>query len=97
MQATTPPSSPGSSLLRYRRLQTRWGAQQIDVRCAPHADKPLRTRHYLQCGNRLVALGVLGAMAAQAAERAGHTSAGNFATAFRRQFGLPPHRCRASR
>lgn len=37
-----------------------------------------------------------GLTVAQAAERAGYTSAANFATAFKRQFGLPPHRCRAS-
>jgi AraC-like DNA-binding protein len=32
---------------------------------------------------------------AQAAERAGYTSAANFATAFKRQFGLSPKDCRA--
>ncbi|MDZ7855892.1 AraC family transcriptional regulator [Sphaerotilus sp.] len=32
----------------------------------------------------------------QAAELAGYASAANFATAFKRQFGLQPHRCRAS-
>jgi AraC-like DNA-binding protein len=37
-----------------------------------------------------------GLTVAQAAERAGYTYAANFATAFKRQFGLPPHRCRAS-
>lgn len=37
-----------------------------------------------------------GLTVAQAAERAGYTSAANFATAFKRQFGLPPRQCRAS-
>lgn len=38
----------------------------MDVRCALRADEPMRIRQYLQCGNKLVALGVLDDVAAQA-------------------------------
>jgi hypothetical protein len=38
----------------------------VDVRCALHAGEPMRIRQYLQCGNKLVALGVLDDVAAQA-------------------------------
>ncbi|WP_157270712.1 hypothetical protein [Azohydromonas aeria] len=46
-------------------LRRRWEQLQIDVRCALHADEPVRIRHYLLGGGKLARLGVFGEVGVQ--------------------------------